>query len=372
MVSKKKVLINASMYSSNPSGVGIHIREVVRRLAAAGDRFDFECFSYVPIQTEGLTVNLISLPPGLDLLKKRFKAIHRLIWNLFFLPRIARRFDMIYSGSSHGTPFFSKQIITIHDLISLRVTGQYPAQRFYFKYILPFIVRSSERVLVISEFTRDDVLDAYNLEPDKVVVNPNGGDHLRLGSTYVGMPEDISEIIKGRPYFLAVGASYPNKNIERLIEAFLSVEHDCCLVITGISSSYGRRIKRKNRNNSKLIFLDFVSDEALSALYRGACANVYVSLYEGFGFPPYEAAANGTVSIVSDIASLREIYDNSVHYVDPLSVEDISWALKGFLEGRVDLASYRNEFSELLERYTWEKTAAKIIETIDGTNTRHE
>jgi glycosyltransferase involved in cell wall biosynthesis len=257
-------------------------------------------------------------------------------------------------------------------LICLRVSGQYPGQRFYFKYLLPLILRSTEKVLVISEFTRDDVVDAYNLEPEKVVVNPNGGNHLLRGSTYMGMPQEISGIVKGRPYFLAVGASYPNKNLERLIDAFLLVERDCCLVITGISSSYGQKIKRKNRNNSKLIFLDFVPNEVLTALYRGACANVYVSLYEGFGFPPYEAAANGTVSIVSNISSLPEIYGASVYYVDPTSVEEISLALNEFLEGVIDLESYRTEFPALLERYTWEKTAAKIIETIDEVNDRHE
>lgn len=354
------------MYSDAPTGVGVHLREIINRLPVKSEHLEFECFSYSTALNPGIKVNPVKLPFGFDVLK-RFKPVHRILWNLFVLPVLARRFDVVYAGSSHGTPFYANQIITIHDLISLHYANQHRLQRYYFKYLLPLIIRSSKKVVVGAEFTKKDVLKTYKIDKNDVVVIHYGGDHLRLADPSAEKSaEEVTNITSDVPFFLVVGCSFPNKNIERVIKAIDLIEEDCRLLIIGAASAYARGLKRQYAANERVIFLDFVSGGRLGQLYKNARANVYVSLYEGFGFPPYEAALHGTVSIVSNTTSLPEIYGDSVYYVDPTSVDEIHGALKAFLAGEVRLQTYTAEFPALLAKYKWADTTAKVIETIEA------
>jgi len=364
MAKKLRVLINASMFSDEPTGVGVHIREIINQLPGDSLNMEFECCSYSNALNTEMKVNQVRLPVGLDRLFGRFRALHRFLWNLFVLPVIARKYDVVYSGSSHGTPFFSNQIITVHDLICLKYPAQHKLQYYYFRYVVPLILRSCKKVIAVSEFTKREVIKTYGLN-DRVVVVHNGGDHLKTIETGRSPNDEPGEVLDDSlPYFLAVGCSYPHKNIEGLIEAFDLVKSDFRLIIVGASTPYGKYLKRKYSGNERVTFLDFVDNDKLSYLYTNAAANVYVSLYEGFGFPPYEAALNGTVSIVSNAASLPEIYGNSVYYVDPGSREEITRALDSFAQGEVDLAVYRKEFPRLLRQYKWSETAKEIVKTI--------
>lgn len=355
------------MYSDSPTGVGVFVREIADHLSeAAPDDIEFECFSYSQDIGNGMTVNPIRLPFGFELLK-RYRSIHRVLWNLFVLPFKARRFDLIFSGSSHGTPFFRDQIITIHDLISLAFRDQHPVQRLYFQYIVPLIVRSCRTIVVGAKYTREEVVRVYGVNKENIAVVYYGGDHLsrngRPRSADTALPPELI----GVPYFLVVGSSYPSKNVESVITAFEQIEQDCRLVVIGATNPYVRGLKDRSGSDGKVIFLDFVSDDLLARLYENACANVYASFHEGFGFPPYEAAAHGTVSIVSNATVLPEIYGDSVWYIDPTSIEDIRDSMKAFLDGQVDLEKFRSRFPELLEKYTWTKAARKIVEVIEKT-----
>ena len=120
----------------------------------------------------------------------------------------------------------------------------------------------------------------------------------------------------------------------------------------------------ENQQLRNVIFLNYVSDNLLARLYRDAICNIYISLYEGFGFPPLEAASVGTVSLVSDIPVMREVLEDHAFFVDSQNDLSIAEKLNFIIQKHEDNVLPNMNCHILLEKYTWEKSAEKIIELI--------
>ena len=155
------------------------------------------------------------------------------------------------------------------------------------------------------------------------------------------------------------------KNLGRCLKAFDRLPFkDCQLVVVGKKDDFFYpEIERQTQQLSakaRIVFLDYVPTADLPSLYSMAQALVFASLYEGFGLPVLEAMACGTPVIASDTTSIPEVGGNSVLYVDPYRVEDISQAMARVL---TDLQLRRSLRAKGLERarlFSWEKTVASI------------
>lgn len=167
-----------------------------------------------------------------------------------------------------------------------------------------------------------------------------------------------------QPYFLAVSSLDPRKNFPRLISAFLSVNFpNMKLYIIGKKDRVFRDVHSVCENQDNVIYLGYVSDEDLQQYYKNAVAFVYPSLYEGFGIPPLEAMANGCPTVVSDIEVFREVYGNSVIYVNPLDTESIADGLQRILDERIRI-ELMSKVSEVLKNYSWKSSATRIVELL--------
>jgi len=358
-----KVLFNGSMYSEKPTGVGIFIREIFAKLVhlkLLSDKSTLYVYSPDELPHNN-AVKTIKLPTPLEAVFKRSLSLHRIIWNFFFLPIIARKYNLVYSFSSHGSPFIKNQIVTVHDLICMQFPAQHKTQYYYFKYLMPAILKSCIKVVTVSHYTKAEVIKHYKIAPEKITVISGAADHLQKATSF-NIPEKekaVMEWLFGKRFFLSVGASYEHKNIERLIVAMKLLNNDDLLVIVGSGNAYYSMLKEKY-TDAQIHFLEYVSEPLLGYLYAHCIANVYVSLYEGMGFPPYEAAIYNTVTIASNATAIPEIYGDSVYYIDPLNTESIAAALKLFSESRIDKSSYQRHFPALLKKYSWENTARAI------------
>jgi glycosyltransferase involved in cell wall biosynthesis len=359
------------MYSEKPTGVGICTREIWKHLHKTLDNEGIEYVIYA-YDRAGLNYSEktypVQLPFILQFLSKKFLSLHRLIWNIFYLPLIAKNYDLVYSFSSHGSPFIKNQIVTIHDLICFSFPKQHRFQFLYFKYIFPCIVKAAKKIVVVSEFTKREVIKHYNVAPAKVVVILNGGDHLNRSNDF-SLPNDEkqkAEELSSKKFFLTVGATYPHKNVERLVEAMQQFRKNILLVIVGMSNTYynslSRRVNQQKLDN--VVFLSYVSPDFLSWLYKNCVANVYISLYEGFGFPPFEAALQNKFSVISKCGALPEIYKGAAYYVDAYNIEEIKQVLEHIASPDFSSAHYEEKFSELIDKYQWSKAAVEVYELI--------
>jgi hypothetical protein len=364
-----KILINASMLTKQPTGVGVYSIEMLKNLIPLLDKnfIQYDIFTYydaglAAIAQQG-NIKKISLGNFLDSILGKNLSIHRLVWCFSKLSSLSKQYDLVYSLSTHGALNNSKQIITVHDLISLTFPKQHRLQYLYFKYLVPTMLRNARNVVAISKFTKAELVSYDSgLNADKIKVVYNGVDHLSDKST---KESDIKvlNITNGESYCLLIGASYPHKNAKTIIEVAKRLqESHMKIVIAGRQSAYYETLKQlaANQKINNIIFLNYVDEPLLSSLYYKAKLHIYISLYEGFGFPPAEAAFYQTDTIISSHAALSEIYSDCFYSVDPYDVEGIVTYIKSIDEEKANNGVYK----QLVGKYNWSNASKNVFDCL--------
>lgn len=164
-------------------------------------------------------------------------------------------------------------------------------------------------------------------------------------------------------YFIYTGNSYPHKNLERLVEAIVLT--DFKLKIVSARNIFVDRLEKiidQKKAQKQVEILGFIDDEKLKILYKKSIAFVFPTLEEGFGLPPMEAINAGTLAVVSDIPVLKEVYEDSVIYFNPLDINSIKQSLEKVLSLRkVEREKNIKKSQEFLKKYSWPKMAKETL-----------
>jgi glycosyltransferase involved in cell wall biosynthesis len=225
----------------------------------------------------------------------------------------------------------------------------------------------ARRVITISEASARDLVEVLGVSRERIAVTPLAADD-RFRPI-----EDAAEVdavrarhgLEGR-YVLYVGNVEPRKNLVRVVDAFERAElRDATLAIAGRLAWLSDEIERRvasYRGPGRVRLLGYVADEDLPALYSGAEAFVYASLWEGFGLPVVEAMACGAAVVASRVAAIEEVAGEAARLVDPLSVDDIAAALASVLGDAAERERLRAAGLARAARYSWAETARRTIE----------
>jgi glycosyltransferase involved in cell wall biosynthesis len=239
-------------------------------------------------------------------------------------------------------------VVTVHDLAFEDHPDDF-SRRTGWKYrtFVPRAVRSAERVICDSSFTRDELCDRHGADPDRVRVIPLAP---ALGAGAAEPPPG--------PYLLAVGDLRRKKNLPTLLEAFErlrgeGLEHR--LVLAGPDAGEGERLRAAGPPVELPGWLD---DERLDALMRGADVLVHPSLHEGFGLVLLEAMARGTPVAASRAGALPETAGDAAELFDPLDPDDLAAAVRRALERRDELAEAGRARAA---KFSWERTARQTL-----------
>lgn len=297
-------------------------------------------------------------------------AISRLAWNQIAYPRVARKMDILLNPSSHGHLWGQNQILTIHDLLSLRFQNISTHQRIYFQRILPHLVRKSSAIIAVSESTKKDIMQFFNVPAEHIHVVYNGFDN-RSFSPARGTSAAIREWSGVSEYILAVGPTYPHKNFDTLIKAYAllpasaRIQHP--LLVTGGRPAYLSALKSLAAAAgvaANIHFTGYVPQHLMPALYQEAKMLVFPSLYEGFGIPLLEAMACGCPVVSSNASSMPEVCGKAALYANPESPEALSQAIVTMLSSD----TLRKRMSELgivrAAEFSWDRTATQVLQII--------
>jgi glycosyltransferase involved in cell wall biosynthesis len=230
-------------------------------------------------------------------------------------------------------------IVSVHDVSFLEHPEFFSAaRRQQLRFTVARTVRSAAKVLCPSEFSRQRVLEAYGLSPDKVLAVPNAA-----SARFRPIGRDIAARRAARisklqqPFILCVGDLRRRKNQPALIRAFAqllqqnrSLPHH--LVFAGKETDdAARRVAAASGVSNRIHFLGFVSDQDLVNLYGAADLFVFPSLYEGFGIPILEAMACGAPVACANTSAMPEVADSAALLFDPHSEEQMVQAMRDVL-----------------------------------------
>ncbi len=286
------------------------------------------------------------------------------LWEQTALMR-ATRDGCLFSPGTSGPLFHPRQVVTVHDLVVYdHPEGFRKEFVVWYKFLLPRLLRRARRIIAVSAFTRDRLLEVLKLPREKVVVIPNGVDHSRF---FPRSQDLVAEKLKnlGVPvgnYVLTLSALNKRKNLSRLLKAWNRIlpelPEEIWLVVVGakVNTKVFEEFALPD-NIPRVLFLGYVNDAHVPYLYNGALAFVYISLYEGFGLPPLESMASGTPVIVANSSSLPEVVGDAAVLVDPYDIESISWEVRRVIEDLSLREELRRRGLERAKRFSWDEAA---------------
>lgn len=356
------IAINATILDDKPTGLGIYTLNVVNEIAKLVKIYVITSHT-TPFETNP-NIKIIKTPEIVQPKNKKKGAIARLLWLNLFLPRLLKKnkIDLLINLTHHGL-LFSRipQIVTIHDLIPIKFASQYTFQSYYYRLLLPILIRKAIAINTCSEFIKKEIINRYKVNRKKIFVSGNSFNPL--------MKNHISIDEAEKDYVLMVGATYNHKNFHLVLKAYEKSEilKKYKLKIVGGKDNYLNYLKslaRKLHLQDKIEFIEYADHEYLSELYRNAKVFVYPSLYEGFGMPPLEAMWMGTPVVASRIESIKETCENSVCYFDPNSIVNIKEKLEFILGDETPKNELVRKGFEQIKKHTWSNVAKKIYDFV--------
>jgi glycosyltransferase involved in cell wall biosynthesis len=286
----KLVVVDADVLGRERTGDETYVRNLLRELPdVAGE---------AGLRVAAVTRHPSLVPEGVEAMELASSSQElRMSWAL---PRLLRRVGAALVHTQYAVPLRCPcpAVVTVHDLSFERDPSSMPSRdRAVFRRVVPRAVRRAARVITVSQRSQADLVELYGVDPERVVVTPNGVDP-------AFHPGEVEE----RGYVLAVGAIQPRKN--QL--AALSAAREAGLELRVVGPTRDRAVAEGLRRGGARLE-GYVPIERLAELYRGAACLVQASRYEGFGLPVLEAMASGTpVVTVPDPALVEVVGDAAV------------------------------------------------------------
>lgn len=293
----------------------------------------------------------------------KYPKIDKLIGgvDLFFVP------NLIFIALSSQV----KKVITLHDLSFLLYPHFYSSKgRLWHRAISPKkLVKEFDKIIAVSENTRQDTINFFQLDPEKVVTIHSGIDQ--------ETDQDSSPTFKDKvrlryrlpeKFILSLCALEPRKNVETIVSAFeLFKEHypnPYRLVIAGASRDRSKELRsllKKSKFQNDIHFLGYISNEEKPLLYQMADLFVYPSFYEGFGFPPLEAMAASLPVIASYSSSLSEVCEDAAILVNPYDIEELTESFQQVLFNPELSGNLIKKGLNQVKKFSWQKTAKETL-----------
>lgn len=360
-----RVLVDIQAAIAQRAGVGRYTKALVERLGAHAGVDELRLFYFdfqrkgTPFQAPHAVQRAVRWCPG----RVAQKAWKTLEWPPF--DWFAGAADVYHFPNFILPPLRrGRAVVTIHDTSFLRHPETTEEKNLeYLTARIRSTVERADAIITDSAFSAREVVELLGPPEEKVfpVLLGLSGDVRRPEEQDIGRARADAGL--DRPYVLMVGTVEPRKNMGFLIDVFEQLEwFDGYLVIAGMRGwKYEPILERiaASPRAERIRYVDYVPDAQLPALYAGAEAFVFPSLYEGFGFPPLEAMACGTPVVCSNAGSLPEVVGDAAVVMPPSDAAAWAAAVRSVIED----ASKRNDLVdkglEQARRFDWDDTARR-------------
>lgn len=281
-----------------------------------------------------------------------------------------KQYDLYHEPNCIALPSDCPTVTTLHDLSVLLHPEWHPADRVaYYHRNFQRTVDQCVHFLTVSEFSRQEMIQHLGIPPERITRVYNG-----IRPELSPLPrEEVSAALKelGLPprYLLYVGTIEPRKNILLLLKAYCALPHALRerwpLLLVGSWGWNAASVAEYLDNIAKergVIHVGYLPDQALAAVYNGARALVYPSLYEGFGLPPMEMMACGGAVLASTAGALAETVGDMAHLIPPDDLDAWSGSLTRILQDDDWWLSLKAGTEQVARSYTWDRCAAETLQ----------
>jgi glycosyltransferase involved in cell wall biosynthesis len=274
------------------------------------------------------------------------QARHPFLWYLFFETGIKKalkkeKIDLFISPDGWVCLHTNvKTINVIHDLNFEHYPSFFsPVIRKYLTYFFPRFAKKADHLITVSQFSKNDIIDMYNIDKDKIsiVYNAAADDFFEVDEQT--KKETVQRFTNGVSYFVFAGSNkYWDKEIKK---TYNQLKHKSDIVLTG-----------------------YLSTTEMNCVLSSAVALVYTSLFEGFGIPIVEGFAACVPVITSNVTSMPEVAGEAALLVNPLSVEEIVNAMEKMAEDEQLRATFVQRGKERYKIFSWDISAQQFWNVI--------
>lgn len=274
--------------------------------------------------------------------------------------------------------FFTKSVVTIHDLGGFFYHEKYPEyndMHNYYKYMkreLAYTLKKANQIIAISNFTKSEIMKYYpNTSENKIKVIGQSLDTRKTKNT--NTTKTIQDLDINKPYLLSISVIRPHKNMEFLIKVFnilkqkYNIPHQ--LVIAGgiqlKTNSFIEAIKLSPFKDD-IKYLGYIENDIMPILYKNADCFIFPSLYEGFGIPLLEAMEYEIPIVSSNAASLPEVGGDGCVYFNPYDISETSEIIYKILSDNNLKINAIKQQKKQLELFNWQKVAKKLLNVFIG------
>lgn len=281
--------------------------------------------------------------------------------DVFFLP------NLNFVAVSNRT----RLVVTAHDLSFELFPETFSWKQRLWHFLVNFrrLAKRADRIIAVSQSTKNDLVERYQVPEERVVVVPSG-----IDSRFRPMDRNDVELLRIKekyhlPYkfILYLGTFEPRKNIASLIESYTALrgfsdqgleKYDLVLAGTrGWKCDDIFATRERSRYREQILLPGFIADEDKVALYNLASVFVYPSFYEGFGFPPLEAMACGVPVITAHSSALPEVVGSAGMMIDPYQPDELLTALQAVLTDHELARSLAAQGLLRAGKFSWERAA---------------
>jgi glycosyltransferase involved in cell wall biosynthesis len=241
---------------------------------------------------------------------------------------------------------------------------------WFHRIFVPLSIKKAKKIIAVSQSTKSDLINYLHIEPEKIsVIYEAVDDQFKKDYTAVEIEGFKKDKRLPYKYLLYTGNMKPYKNINLIITALGilkekgQLKHK--LIIAGRKDRFFPSIYKEVKDKNLLddvVFLDYVSDDALPLLFKGAEIFIFPSLYEGFGLPALEAMSLGVPTIVSNASSLPEVVSDGAIIVDPKDPQGLAQAIVSLLKDEDLRKKLSQKGIERSQSFSWRKTAEETLE----------
>ncbi len=357
-----KIGINSRLIQGRETGIPKYIKKLYQAIQVLDEENEYIFFQTKEINTIGKT-RILQIPNN---------QVFSVLFDLFIVHTLIVREKIdIFHAPAHIMPLIKrkscKYILTIHDLSFLR----FPKHNkllftIYYKFMIKRSISQSDHIIVDSQNTKNDVMEYFGTNDNKISVVYPGFDHsdVKLKKT-----RDYTN----KPYLFTVATHPKRKNIDFLLESFSKLKQnfaDYELVICGAIDEEQKSniltLSKQLKISDSVKILGYIEDDqTFSNLYKNATLFIYPTLYEGFGLPVLEAMAHKCLVVASNTSSIPEILTTKQFLFDPNDSNDI---LRVMLNTLKLPAVKKNEAIihnfNISKRFSWNKSAFGLLNII--------